>query len=844
MYIPTGGYGGYLNNTNWLERCDEIDYRAWDQTRLLKNQFNEYIYQCDYKGNKLFLKHGLFFLHNYEKAEVTYNNLAYEGLNTFTVSNDLTSPMFKYNIYRIKPSVPEIYSPKSQIWFNHKYTGSNSKPNNLALIKIIKAGIEITDFTDYTFEFLDYENNPLILTDQNHNVIVPANGYLEFNSGFIRYYWNTSNEELPLIEGDILKFKVIDNFGQVAIKEFEIQRSDEKEHLRINSISEIYTFEDYFIKNDFANIIFDRYSIIDTEEILKSEDLTISPNEINIRNDVTQDPNVHLTLKNMVQSNRIFYQSNMYTFDLDIRALELSFYAKKNWTTYSSIIDIKNDLKTKIYSGDNDITESTIFSSLFTYSLLNNNIIVNIDNKISLSQPYTTVSNPIDLPFTTYIIKKNTPTVDIVYSSGTILVDGLYGVVLLKVPNYTSFQDLLDKLEYIIEYRDRRIITTIDPFTKTEFNNFVEIAKNNSYIVLDQLINYDKFVDGGNNYLKIKILPVQSIYSSLKTANNEEYIYEVTQKETEMYGLDRIWINEKSYPLPPILINKVLYNSENIPYYYENTWMNKDNYTIYSCNEEGKYVKFVPAGKTLITKVIGDSRGDTRTDIFGSIDPRHNPLEPVYKSSLDWFLSEYYIKGKESNPFMIELNLTEEIKNKKFNQVINITQKVKLDNDFINKKISDSYVSKIINNIRYEPQYSETGGILIQENSIDFIDYTNGIINFSIVEPNITYRDNQRLFLFGINYYNQYYLRDDNALLRGAWFNIAHIDNKIDMSFDINSFENYLDKKNKDYAVRWFTEMGIFDQFGHLIAYCTHPKVEYRTDSQHISYSLIIEEEN
>lgn len=855
IYIPTGGYGGYLNNTNWLERCDEIDYRAWDHTRLLKNQFNEYIYQCDYRGNKLFLKHGLFFLESHEQMEVFYNNIAYEGLNHFTLAYDLNSIATTYNLYKIKPSLPEIYSPKFQIWFNHQYDNGNlnNNPNNLALIKIIKSGVEITNFTGYTFEFLDYEDKPVILLDSNNNIITNVNCKLEFSSGHIWYRWDTAQPltEIPKIEGNVIKLKVTDEYGQEVVKEFEVQDSSEKEPLRITSITQAYITNETFI-NPLITVTFDNNSIIGEEEVLKSEDLSIIPNEFSIKKNV--NTTVTLTFKNLLQSSRVFYYSNMFTFDLDLRYLDLNFCVKKNWTTLVGPIpqaNVKNEFDIKILSGDRDLTANPELMGYFSYSTDDNNIIITVTGGEKLVQPYSRITDPIikinsnfkyvyfkdpDSQSTSIEIIKHTDT----NATNKILVDGIYGLVLLKVPNYLSFQDLLDKLENIIEYKNRRIITTIDPFTKVEFNNFVEIARNNSYIILDKLINYDKFVDGGNNYLKIKILPVQSIYPSLKTANNDEYVWEVTQRETDMYGLDRIWINEKSYPLPPILINKVLYHSENIPYYYENTWMNKDNFTIYSCDENGKYVKYVPAGKELLSRVLGNSRGDIRSDVYGNIDPRHNPLEPIYKSSLDWFLSEYYIKGKESNPFNIELNLLEEVKEKKFNQIINITQKTKLDNDFINKKISDSYVSSIINNIRYEPNLS--AHTITQENSIDYIDYVNGIINFSIVEPSTIYRDNQRLFLFGINYYNQYYLRDSDALLRNTWFGVTNIDNKINLNFCINSFENYLDKKNKDYAVRWFTEMGVFDQWGHMIAYCTHPKVEYRTDSQHISYTLIIQE--
>jgi hypothetical protein len=839
MYIPTGGYGGYLNNTNWAERFDEIDYGAWDHEHFLLNQFNEYIYQTDYRGNIMYLKHGLFFS---QTATISYSNLTKEH-NIFTISDNLTSPKSTYNLYKIPPSPPEIYSPKSAIWFNHKYSTTNENPNLLALIKVIKAGIKVTSLSDYTITFLDYENKPAVIRSQNGSV-APSTCYLAlenlgtdtYEEYFLTYHWTGSNNELPTIDGNILKLKITDKFGQIAIKEFTVQDSSEPETLRIIGITESYLFGNSFVNNNFTDITFDRNSILLNEEVLKSEDLNMVPNELLIRKELytTANPTVNIVFRNAPISNKVFYYSNLFSFDIDLRHLDINFYVIKNWTTISSpsATQLRTDLVPKIYSGDNDISSEFTIS----YSILNNNFVATI-NSLHFYQPFVVKTETLNtITGINYIYLQDSAEQAVNFGKN-VLIDGLYGSVLFKVPNYNSFADLIDKLDKIIEYPVRKILSTIDPFTKQEFNRITEIASNGSYLTLENLID----VEAGS-YLKIKILPVQSIYPELKTANNPEYFYEITQIETKTFGIDRIWINSRAYPPPPISINNIIYNQNSIPNYYENNWLNKDSYKIYSCNEVGRFVKYTPSGHNLITQVLGNSAGDIRTDVFGSQDARYNPLEPVYKSSLDWFLSIYYIEGKESNPFILELNLGEEIKNKKYNQEMKVTQKIKLDNSFINQEVNDSYISKILNNVKYEP--NTDAGIIDQDFTVDFIDYTTGEVNFSLVEPRDTYRDNERLFLYGINYYNQYYINNMGTELRLVWSSICNIDNKIDMSFDINSFENYLDKKNKDYAVRWFTEMGIFDQFGHLVAYMHHPKVEYRTDSQHLSYTCLIEEEN
>jgi hypothetical protein len=843
VYLPTGGYGGFLNNTDWKERPDEIDFRAWNQYDFIKNSYDEYIYQCDYRGNKINIKHGLFFMETHESATMSYDYLTYEGINKFTVSEDLSSRLTTYNLYKIKPSEISIYSPKDQIWFNHNYTSvaPAKSENTLAIIKVLRDGFNINATTsDYKIEFLDYENKTPSLVEADGFTPIGISNYsfyltVDSNNICSLKFKRNDSSNLPIILGNTLKLRITDKFGKVAEKIFIVQNVSEKEPCRIMSIKETFVTNGDFLGNSYTEVLFDPNSTITNgvNELLKTEDLSINPLEESLSN---TNYNIVFTFKELLHSKNVRYGNR--SFEFDIRELNLSLYVKQNWYDSTMGSDIKKYFQARIYSGTTVLNENNF---RVTYGILNNDLVASVGS-LTLYQPITSryVEEGVKLElnnFSDYIFFEDSPEI-VVTANQRVLIDGLYGKALLKVPTYSSFKELLDKLDNIIEYKNRRIINT---YEGTEFNKITEISTNLSSVYLDKVINYEGFNTGDPKYLKIKVLPVKAVYPTLKYANSPDYIWEITQTETSEFGIDRIWINDKAYPLPPITIGKQVFNSENIPYYYTNNWVNKDNYSIYSSDEQGRFVKYIPAGSTIIPQVLGDEFGDTRMDIYGNIDPRVNLLEPIYKSSLDWFISEYYIKGQESNPFNTNVTLYETIKNKKFVQQIDITQKSKSENSIVDKVVTDSYISSVIQNVEYSPNPSAKS--ITQNYTKDYIDYVNGIINFTISQPIDKYRDNEYLFFYGINFLNQYYSISENSLLRNVWATYAEIDNTIKMKFDINSFEDYIDKKNKDVAIKWFTEMGVFDTAGKLIAYCHHPKVEYRTDSQHISYTLIIDED-
>jgi hypothetical protein len=59
-------------------------------------------------------------------------------------------------------------------------------------------------------------------------------------------------------------------------------------------------------------------------------------------------------------------------------------------------------------------------------------------------------------------------------------------------------------------------------------------------------------------------------------------------------------------------------------------------------------------------------------------------------------------------------------------------------------------------------------------------------------------------------------------------------------SWSVNTLENFVDKTDKDKAITQIDELGIFDTQGNLIIYATFPAIEYRTDTQHVDFTIIV----
>jgi hypothetical protein len=255
---------------------------------------------------------------------------------------------------------------------------------------------------------------------------------------------------------------------------------------------------------------------------------------------------------------------------------------------------------------------------------------------------------------------------------------------------------------------------------------------------------------------------------------------------------------------------------------------------VYLSDSSGRVVKpGLVNGKLKFTQIDTDNSGDCRPWIYGNVDPRFNPPELILKTSIEKYLNDYYIKGLEINPLILTLNIKDEynVITQKFDKVVHIYSKKRADNTIEYVPIENSYITAINQNLLYD-----IGDKIYQNMNDSYFDYENGLIKFTLRGPSKDYKLEETKYFYGIKY-----SVEGNDLLN-SFVLTALVNNDIRSSFYINTKEDLTDKKNKDHAIVEITEMGIFDKYDHLCAYLTHPKVQYRSDSTHLSYSLLIEE--
>lgn len=836
VYLKSKGYGGSLLNENFdLERPEQIDYQAFYR-KLAINNFKEYIFLNDQYGNRLNIKNGLFRLLPSENSIINYHNIAKKENNIkfYLTDEDYENNNFiSLNVFKLEQAKIEIFTPKKIIWFNSYNIRDNN--NNeilfenknqilLSILKIHKAGINvdkqiIKDF--YKIEFKDkYEN------------IIENIRYDIDNQQLIYLYTGNILNNIPTIDGDILCIHITDENNQKIIYELNVATKEEKEKAKIISINNVDFNNEELLNKNIVNIIFDGRTIEEEDYFISTDSNSYQLVKSITDNGVIKDFETNILINSYEETNVSLMINSIFPFNIDVRNLNLELLLDKYW--YKNNI---NEIRYELYSKDQKYIQNS--QPIIEEREGKFYFVVNINN-ISFEKNISIKEHKLqDITIDKYIYTIQPNEIDFKFTyNNSIIVDGLYGNAIFNLPRYLNFKDLLEKKENIIEYENRRIIST---YNGEVINEILEISPTYTNLTLKNLVNYD-LIDlntGSGFFLKFKILPMNTIYPQVKYLNDPNYISEVSILDTKLYGFDRVWINKEAYVPVPMTINNIIYNEESLPLYYNNNWLNKDGFMIYLSDKNGKFTRPVIRNGKIEYDILGNEFGDCREQIYSTIDPRHNPYEPMYKSSIEWFKSEFYIEGKEINPFLININIKDKYDEKlrDFIQDVTLTKPVKYGNTFIQEEVSDSYLTLINNSLQWK--YDITTDSLIKKSKLDFIDYVNGTINMIIQGPADFYQNEEYQFLYGIKYTNTFYR---NGKYSSIWNLKTQLDNKIDLSFYLNTKENLLDKQDRDTAVVDITEMGLFNKKGELVAYMTHPIAQYNTKDQHLSYNLLIEE--
>ena len=414
-----------------------------------------------------------------------------------------------------------------------------------------------------------------------------------------------------------------------------------------------------------------------------------------------------------------------------------------------------------------------------------------------------------------------------------VLVKGLRSFMLVRKAVYQNFKDLLTM-------KKQTIALNMDPIVErglTDFNQITEMDPKKRFFSLEKPLPNNSLNDGNRHEVRVKILTTDTQQLPPEFMNHPDHIVEINLVEVDKFGYDRIFFDPEGYPPPPVKLEGRYYHLDHIDMYEnENViFKNMNGFKVYQCDDRGRYVRWILQGGSPVMRVLGNEVGDCRRDVFGSTDRRHNPRRPMFSSSYNWFISQFYVKGQERNPFWQTIEVrdsydeklkswTQKIYTKKWEKAVD-----KMVEVFVPKDLQYVFIE---NGITYE---FDTGSI--KSVISDYIDYESGLIDFILGFPAKTYYDSKYLIRYGLYVKNQFYPGEKNKQVWNSWVKMKFQE---EYDFIVNSKENIANPNDKDLAIVPVTEMGLFDRKHRMVAYATFPPVEYRSDSQHISFSLVI----
>jgi hypothetical protein len=877
VHIPSHGYGGSRNNASWDEiRPEENDYIAFDEDEghnfLVRNTKDEYVYLSDLDGVREVYRNGLFWLNTNEDLELSYNRLFQEKQTVKFYFNrediDETNKIinvFDYESYHYEPSEYNFYKlPLTPIDIYIPRTGTDENNNEygvltpvdisgivyLSHIKFYKAGLQIDGdrLEAYQFSFYNKDDDQLpgVYFDYTDDII-KVSGYV-INDGVL------SGADTYTLKDDLIKMKMI--HGGSSIISGTYQERDYNlsvEEKKLNS--------EFFVKS-VTSIRYDDDTYIGDNSIILELLTGTLVNEGEAGNKTlieSKDENI-ITVKNSFVDNKttLYVRSkpiNEYVLinstdriNLDIQDYNLKTLTDKDWISgHAESIEVKVDL----YTGDQYISgnitptrEGDDIDEPYRYYVTFNNTKKYLDltvrsdlTELNISGQYIYTWDSDDTKTKKVFTYKNLNGVhsfvespsSLLTDQNKILIAGLPGNVIFNRPKYKNVKELIEEEKLIINYKVPKIRYT---YPNGE-NSIMNIDESLSFFHLRNAIKLD------NIYLKIRVLPVQTITPEIRYMNHPDYIHEVDIHEKDFFGYDRVWINTNINGNPPIIYKKELFNKESEFDYYQNTWKNKDGYKVFICDEAGHFT--MPGklgGLVLFTRLDEKLDGDCREVIYGKVDPRFNLPEIIYKTSTEKYRNSFYIEGSEINPIVATISIKDEFNSitQQFDYRIQVLQKKKAGNLIDYVEADSTYIQDISKIIKYEI----VGEEVHQNEYTPFVDYINGVVNFILRGPTNLYEYDNYGYFYGIKYYNTFNINDGN--LKDYWVLKTDVDNRFKSSFYINTKENIIDKKNKEYGVVEITEVGVFDQYNRLCAYLSHPKVQYRSDTQHIAYSLLISE--
>lgn len=780
--IDPVGYGASISNTKWDDKLpQDIDPDAWIENTLLFNSNGEPIFLCDTDGDNIIMRKGLFYGEKGNVYNISHDNLYAQDSVIDIFDGNLIDNKSTFHFYSLPESEIKIWTPFNKVDLTDAaitpfrvYRGgvSVSKEDFEANYTLTYSSLYKADLSPYVGLAIEYDGEKLI-----------------FNG--------TYNGD-AIVENDTLNIIIKDKRSEASASvTLEVENNSFKVVNTPNTY-EAYTSDDALQVTYAINRELSKISIPDN----------------NISGSISKE-NGQTTLTFTVskwpeKASIIIYdnEGRSDNLNLDVVKLEPVLYIDRDWTSDNLDID---GINCKVYSEDVDITDRYVITrtnsqikAVCKYSALSilTKEIKQVESNIKSS----------DIDYNNkFVYSYGEENTFVINRQEDFLIKGLSGQVILLAPAFKNFKDLVTSL-------GRMINTDVE-----EIYNVETVDEKISIVDIDTTkISIDHLLDTTAPYLRIKLMPVSSIVLPSNLMNNKDYYTEVDIDDIDFYGYDRVWINENVFMAPPLKIENQYFNADSVAQYTVESWKNKDGYSVYLTNEEGKYIRGFINNHILNYKVIGDEFGNCSQEVYQSVNPRLNPTELIYKTAYDYYYNTYYSSTRRSNPFFRFLKINQNVIGENIIDEIGLYQQLKENNAVVLKKDENfNVINKIVLDLELNKTYHLD----------DIVDEKKGELNYIITcLPSAE----EYSYLAGIKYKNYMY---DSDIISDKKY--CKVDSDLMAKFAILSKE---DVTNTEYKpIVNITEMGIFSKEGYLLAYMHHPIVQYNTKLNHISYNLIIE---
>jgi hypothetical protein len=403
------------------------------------------------------------------------------------------------------------------------------------------------------------------------------------------------------------------------------------------------------------------------------------------------------------------------------------------------------------------------------------------------------------------------------------IIIGLRGKSISKAPKYKNFSDLI-YYEGVFIYKD--VLYTQENCNCIKNIKIESVASDNSSFKLQSPLGGDlaKYNDDKEHYFLFRLLTIAHQTTKPENMNNPDHYYLLSLDEMTTYPPDRVWFNPKGSPKPPVKVGNEIFNSENNYAYYDEEYINANDYKIRLCNEEGRYVNYDSYGNEYC---LDDGDGDCSKYVYTGFDGRYVSPKPVNATCQEWYKNNIWSKNKEVNPLWQIINVKSNIKNKRWVQSVTLNKYTKSgDNQIMTTDVEYPYVSvKDITKI-----YVKDDVIYFLDQAENF-DIEKGELQLLLSDGSNYYADNDDFTMYGLHFSSRQYKK--NAYR-------ARTQSTLQASYTINTLRDFAINVQENNTIAEITELGIFDKNHKLIAYANFPPVEYRTDVQHAAFTCIV----